>query len=149
MLPHNSATQATSICAVPANVVGGKPGTAKAGGFFPGALVSCNERTSRFLLLGKVEDKKAASFNASLIPRLCKIPAALRKTLTLDNGSESRVQRAGVSHRDEHVFLQAVFAVAAWYQRERQLPVAAVFSKRNQLPQDHGRDVCRSSRSAE
>ncbi|MDO5673716.1 MAG: IS30 family transposase, partial [bacterium] len=52
------------------------------------ALVSCNERTSRFLLLGKVEDKKAASFNASLIPRLCEIPAALRKTLTLDNGSE-------------------------------------------------------------
>ena len=52
------------------------------------ALISCNERKSRFLLLGKVDDKKAASFNASLIPRLCAIPLSLRKTLTLDNGSE-------------------------------------------------------------
>ena len=52
------------------------------------ALTSCNERKSRFLLLGKVDDKKAASFNASLIPRLCEVPPTLRHTLTLDNGSE-------------------------------------------------------------
>ena len=52
------------------------------------ALVSCNERKSRFLVLAKVESKTAAAFNEALVPRLCKIPSSLRKTLTLDNGSE-------------------------------------------------------------
>ena len=53
------------------------------------ALVSCNERKSRFLLLAKVEDKTAASFNGALIGRLLDIPFVLRQTLTLDNGSET------------------------------------------------------------
>ena len=52
------------------------------------ALVTCNERKSRFLVLGKVENKTAAAFNEALVPRLCEIPPGLRKTLTLDNGSE-------------------------------------------------------------
>ena len=52
------------------------------------ALVSCNERKSRFLVLAKVESKTAAAFNEALVPRLCEIPPGLRKTLTLDNGSE-------------------------------------------------------------
>ena len=52
------------------------------------ALVSCNERKSRFLVLAKVENKTAAAFNEALFPRLCEIPSSLRKTLTLDNGSE-------------------------------------------------------------
>ena len=52
------------------------------------ALVSCIERKSRYLLAAKVEDKTAASFNTELIARLSAIPARLRQTLTLDNGSE-------------------------------------------------------------
>lgn len=52
------------------------------------ALVSCVERKSRFLLLAKVEDKTAVSFNAALSGQLLNIPSELRKTLTLDNGSE-------------------------------------------------------------
>ena len=52
------------------------------------ALVSCNERKSRFLVLAKVESKTAAAFNEALVPRLCEIPPGLRKTLTLDNGSK-------------------------------------------------------------
>ena len=52
------------------------------------ALVSCNERKSRFLVLAKVESKTAAAFNEALVPRLCEIPPGLWKTLTLDNGSE-------------------------------------------------------------
>lgn len=52
------------------------------------ALLSCNERKSRFLVLARVEDKTAASFNAALLPRLCELPQSLRQTLTLDNGSE-------------------------------------------------------------
>lgn len=52
------------------------------------ALVSCIERKSRYLLAAKVEDKTATSFNAALAAQLSTIPARLRQTLTLDNGSE-------------------------------------------------------------
>lgn len=52
------------------------------------ALVSCIERKSRYLLLAKVEDKTATSFNTALSGQFLNIPAGLRKTLTLDNGSE-------------------------------------------------------------
>lgn len=52
------------------------------------ALASCIERKSRYLLLARVEDKTAVSFNAALSAQLLSIPAGLRKTLTLDNGSE-------------------------------------------------------------
>ena len=52
------------------------------------ALLGCNERRSRFLVLTKVENKTAAAFTEALVPRLCEIPSGLRKTLTLDNGSE-------------------------------------------------------------
>lgn len=56
--------------------------------FGKAALVSCIERKSRYLLLAKVDDKTAASFNTALTGQLLAIPAGLRKTLTLDNGSE-------------------------------------------------------------
>ena len=56
-------------------------------------LLSCTERKSR-LLLAKVQDKTAASFNAALIPCLRAVPPKLRQTLTLDNGSEMAGFRA-------------------------------------------------------
>ncbi|AVD71174.1 hypothetical protein CAY53_06470 [Desulfobulbus oralis] len=58
------------------------------------ALLSCTERKSRFLLLARVQDKTAASFNAALIPCLRAVPPKLRQTLTLDNGSEMAGFRA-------------------------------------------------------
>ncbi len=51
-------------------------------------LVSCNERKSRFLVLARVENKTANASDEAFVPRLCEIPPGLRKTLTLDNGSE-------------------------------------------------------------
>jgi transposase, IS30 family len=56
--------------------------------FGKAALVSCIERKSRYLLLAKVEDKTAISFNTALTGQLLAIPTELRRTLTLDNGSE-------------------------------------------------------------
>lgn len=56
--------------------------------FGKAALVSCIERKSRYLLLAKVDDKTAISFNTALAGQLLTIPAELRRTLTLDNGSE-------------------------------------------------------------
>ena len=56
--------------------------------FGKAALASCIERKSRYLLLAKVDDKTALSFNTALTEQLLTIPADLRKTLTLDNGSE-------------------------------------------------------------
>jgi len=58
------------------------------GSFGKAALASCVERKSRYLLAAKVEDKTAGSFNAVLANQLQVIPAELRQTLTLDNGSE-------------------------------------------------------------
>lgn len=59
-----------------------------AGSFGKAALVSCLERKSRYLLAAKVSDKTAASFNAAMTAQMAVIPAKLRHTLTLDNGSE-------------------------------------------------------------
>ena len=58
------------------------------GSYGKAALVSCIERKSRYLLAAKVEDKTAISFNAALVGQMRTIPAELRQTLTLDNGSE-------------------------------------------------------------
>lgn len=52
------------------------------------ALATCLERKSRFLLAARTEDKKAVSFNAAIATEMQAIPEELRKTLTLDNGSE-------------------------------------------------------------
>jgi len=52
------------------------------------ALLSCKERKSRFLLLAKAQSRTAAALGEGLVPRLCEISPDLRKTLTLDNGSE-------------------------------------------------------------
>ncbi len=68
--------------------VGDWEGDLVSGSFGRAALVSCVERKSRYLLLAKVGDKTAASFNAALVTQLQVVPSALRKTLTLDNGSE-------------------------------------------------------------
>lgn len=58
------------------------------GSYGKAALVSCIERKSRYLLLAKVDDKKAVTFNTALTQQLLALPDKLRKTLTLDNGSE-------------------------------------------------------------
>ena len=58
------------------------------------ALLGCTERKSRLLLLARVHNKTAASFNAALIPCLRAVPSQLRQTLTLDNGSEMAGFRA-------------------------------------------------------
>lgn len=58
------------------------------GSFGKAALVSCLERKSRYLLAAKVDDKTAASFNAALEEQMQTIPKRLRKTVTVDNGSE-------------------------------------------------------------
>jgi len=52
------------------------------------ALATCLERKSRFLLASRTEDKKAASFNAAIEAAMLTIPEELRRTLTVDNGSE-------------------------------------------------------------
>ncbi|GFO54308.1 transposase InsI for insertion sequence element IS30A [Geomonas sp. Red276] len=52
------------------------------------ALATCVERKSRFLVAARTEDKTAASFNAAITAEMRLIPEDLRKTLTVDNGSE-------------------------------------------------------------
>lgn len=52
------------------------------------ALATCLERKSRFVIAAQTDDKTAASFNAAIIAGMRPIPGELRKTLTVDNGSE-------------------------------------------------------------
>lgn len=52
------------------------------------AIATLVERTSRLVLLVKLEQKDAASVAQALARRLKKLPASLRKTLTYDQGRE-------------------------------------------------------------
>lgn len=52
------------------------------------ALATCLERKSRFVMAARTDDKTAASFNVAIISGMGAIPGELRKTLTVDNGSE-------------------------------------------------------------
>ena len=86
------------------DTVQGKPGT--------GCLATMVERKSRYLVATKLEDKKAATLTANGIKALSPIPLVMRKTLTLDNGSEF----ANFKELEEKTRLQIYFAdpYAAW-----------------------------------
>jgi IS30 family transposase len=53
-----------------------------------GALATHVERKSRYLLVAKLEDKKAQTMNTQSISSFLKLPMSRRKTLTVDNGKE-------------------------------------------------------------
>lgn len=53
------------------------------------ALNSLTERKSRLLLLTKLKRKGAEETKDAVVRRLCRFPSSLRKTLTLDNGTEN------------------------------------------------------------
>lgn len=82
------------------------------GGIGKGALVTCLERKSRYLAAGKVGNKTAAQFNAAFEGTMADVPADLRCTLTLDNGSEM----ARFKELEQTTGFQVYFAdpYAAW-----------------------------------
>jgi transposase, IS30 family len=53
-----------------------------------GRLATCVERKSRYLVIARMPDGRAAEFNAAAIRCFRKIPSRWRKTITSDNGSE-------------------------------------------------------------
>ncbi len=55
----------------------------------PPVLNSLTERKSRLLMLTKLERKAARETKRAVVGRLAQLPPALRKTLTLDNGTEN------------------------------------------------------------
>ena len=55
----------------------------------PPVLNSLTERKSRLLMLTKLERKAAGETKRAIVGRLANLPAALRKTITLDNGTEN------------------------------------------------------------
>ena len=70
------------------------------------------ERKSRYLLAGKLEDRKADTFADRAVALLRTVPEPLRHTLTLDNGSEC----ARFSKIEDATGLKVYFAApyAAW-----------------------------------
>ena len=91
-----------------------------------GALLSCKERKSSFLLPAKAQNKTAIASGEALLPCLCELPPTLLQTLTLDNDSEMagfrELERTGLTR----LLVQATFALAARQQRERRWPLATV-----------------------
>jgi IS30 family transposase len=55
----------------------------------PPVLNSLTERKSRFLLLTKLDRKAAGETKRAIVGRLAGLPPALRRTITLDNGTEN------------------------------------------------------------
>ena len=53
-----------------------------------GRLATCVERKSRYVLIARLPDGRAAQFNAAAVRLFKHLPAKLRKTITTDNGSE-------------------------------------------------------------
>jgi len=53
-----------------------------------GLLATHVERKSRYLRMGKLDDKRAATFNHASITALAPLPSSLRRTMTADNGKE-------------------------------------------------------------
>lgn len=53
-----------------------------------GAIATHVERKSRYLMVSRMVDRKAETFNATALSVYQKLPESLRQTLTLDNGKE-------------------------------------------------------------
>jgi len=58
------------------------------GGTGKGALATCLERKSRYLVADAVPNKAASSFNTAIQGALADVPSELCLTLTVDNGKE-------------------------------------------------------------
>lgn len=58
------------------------------GGIGKGALATCLERKSRYLVADGVPDETADSFKADIEHSLVEVPSELRLSLTIDNGKE-------------------------------------------------------------
>lgn len=82
------------------------------GGIGKGALATCLERKSRYMLADDVPDKTADSFNAAIEHSLAEVPSDLRLTLTVDNGKEM----AGFKELEKATGLTVYFAdpYASW-----------------------------------
>jgi len=62
------------------DTIQGKPGT--------GCVATMVERKSRYLVAAKLENKKASTLTEKCVKAFGSIPRVMRKTLTVDNGSE-------------------------------------------------------------
>ena len=84
----------------------------------PGSAAQLQGAQKSLSAAGQGPKQNGRRLGRGLVPRLCEIPPDLRKTLTLDNGSEMagfrELERAGLTH----LLLQATFALAARQQRE-------------------------------
>lgn len=69
-------------------------------------IVSMVDRKSRYTLLAKTRDKSVATINATIIRMFDPLPASLRRTATLDNGTEF----AGFKQLEKLINIQIYFA---------------------------------------
>jgi IS30 family transposase len=103
------------------------------------AIGTLVERSTRFvMLLHLPRNYTAAAVRDAMTAKILTLPAALRRSITWDQGSEM-AQHAPVHHRHRcpRVLRRSAFALAARQQREHQRTVAPVLPQRHQPPTLH------------
>jgi IS30 family transposase len=92
------------------------------------------ERTSRLVLLAKMEDATAASALAGFSAKLNSIAAPMRKSFTYDQGKEmARHVELARQHRREGLLLRSAQPLAARHLREHQRAAPAVPAQGHRL----------------
>ena len=78
-----------------------------------GYIATVVERKSRYLLASKMENKMAATLTAQGTKSFRSIPRKMRKTLTVDNGSEfAQFKEYEEKNRIRNLLCQALFSLA-------------------------------------
>lgn len=77
-----------------------------------GALATHVERKSRYLIVGKLQDKRSNTYSEKTIKKLSKIPEKYLKTMTVDNGKEF----SGFKQIEQELGVKVYFAdpYSAW-----------------------------------
>lgn len=78
-----------------------------------GYIVTIVERKSRYLIAAKMENKKAATLTAQGATAFRSIPIKMRKTLTVDNGSEfAQFKKFEKKNRPRNLLCKTIFPLA-------------------------------------
>lgn len=96
------------------------------------ALLISHERCSRLLLVARQPDKASRHVLHQWCRQFSALPPALRRSLTLDNGTEFALHhRLHIRPRHGNLFLRSACALAKGRHRERHRPIAPALASQN------------------
>ena len=95
------------------------------------------ERTTRLVILARMEGTDATSARQGFTKKLRHVPAPLRKTLTYDRGKEMAEHEQLAQRLAIQIFFAEPQPLATWHQRNHQWPAAPVPAQRDGLVRLH------------